>query len=333
MLKLEKLFIINLGDKVKKVTILGGGVLGSQIAFQTGYMGFDVTIYLRSKESINRCKKKLLEVKNSYMAAINVMKKEKNINSWALGISDFDKFNASKCLKKVNDVIDNINLEVDLEKALKDADLVIESMSEDFDAKKNVYESIKNKLKDETIIVTNSSTMLPSKLAKYTGRSDKFLALHFANSIWKNNIVEVMRHDKTSDSAFNEVMDFAKNIRMIPLPLNKEKSGYLLNSMLIPLLFSALDLLVNEISDVKSIDTAWKRGTGSPKDPFEILDTVGLKTAYDIVLMYVKIPKFLAPYNFRGMEKLLKKYIDEGKLGKSSKEGFYKYIYKTPEEF
>lgn len=333
MLKLEKSFIINLGDKVKKVTILGGGVLGSQIAFQTGYMGFDVTIYLRSKESINRCKKKLLEVKNSYMAAINVMKKEKNINSWALGISDFDKFNASKCLKKVNDVIDNINLEVDLEKALKDADLVIESMSEDFDAKKNVYESIKNKLKDETIIVTNSSTMLPSKLAKYTGRSDKFLALHFANSIWKNNIVEVMRHDKTSDSAFNEVMDFAKKIRMIPLPLNKEKSGYLLNSMLIPLLFSALDLLVNEISDVKSIDTAWKRGTGSPKGPFEILDTVGLKTAYDIVLMYVKIPKFLAPYNFRGMEKLLKKYIDEGKLGKSSKEGFYKYIYKTPEEF
>ena len=235
--------------------------------------------------------------------------------------------------KKVNDVIDNINLEVDLEKALKDADLVIESMSEDFDAKKNVYESIKNKLKDETIIVTNSSTMLPSKLAKYTGRSDKFLALHFANSICKNNIVEVMRHNKTSDSAFNEVMDFAKNIRMIPLPLNKEKSGYLLNSMLIPLLFSALDLLVNEISDVKSIDTAWKRGTGSPKGPFEILDTVGLKTAYDIVLMYVKIPKFLAPYNFRGMEKLLKKYIDEGKLGKSSKEGFYKYIYKTPEEF
>lgn len=60
-----------------------------------------------------------------------------------------------------------------------------------------------------------------------------------------------MRHDKTSDAAFNEVIDFAKSIRMIPLPLNKEKSGYLLNSMLIPLLFSSLDLLVNGISDVK----------------------------------------------------------------------------------
>lgn len=310
---------------MKNITILGGGVLGSQIAFQTSYSGYNVTIYLRSKESIKRCKKKLEEVKNSYIEAINIMKKNKDINNWSLGIEDFDNFNASKCLKKVNMVLDEIKLELNLDRALKDTDLVIESMSEDFNAKKEIYESIKDKLDDKTIIVTNSSTMLPSKLAKYTGRSDKFLALHFANSIWKNNIVEVMRHDKTSEYAFNEVIDFAKSIRMIPLPLNKEKSGYLLNSMLIPLLFSGLDLLVNGISDVKSIDTAWKRGTGSPKGPFEILDTVGLKTAYNIVLMYVKIPKFLAPYNFKGMESLLKKYIEEGKLGKSSGEGFYKY--------
>lgn len=310
---------------MKNITILGGGVLGSQIAFQTSYSGYNVTIYLRSKESIKRCKKKLEEVKNSYIEAINIMKKNKDINNWSLGIEDFDNFNASKCLKKVNMVLDEIKLELNLDKTLKDTDLVIESMSEDFNAKKEIYESIKDKLDDKTIIVTNSSTMLPSKLAKYTGRSDKFLALHFANSIWKNNIVEVMRHDKTSEYAFNEVIDFAKSIRMIPLPLNKEKSGYLLNSMLIPLLFSGLDLLVNGISDVKSIDTAWKRGTGSPKGPFEILDTVGLKTAYNIVLMYVKIPKFLAPYNFKGMESLLKKYIEEGKLGKSSGEGFYKY--------
>ena len=310
---------------MKNITILGGGVLGSQIAFQTSYSGYNVTIYLRSKESIKRCKKKLEEVKNSYIEAINMMKKNKDINNWSLGIADFDNFNASKCLKKANMVLDEIKLELNLDKALKDTDLVIESMSEDFNAKKEIYESIKDKLDDKTIIVTNSSTMLPSKLAKYTGRSDKFLALHFANSIWKNNIVEVMRHDKTSEYAFNEVIDFAKSIRMIPLPLNKEKSGYLLNSMLIPLLFSSLDLLVNGISDVKSIDTAWKRGTGSPKGPFEILDTVGLKTAYNIVLMYVKIPKFLAPYNFKGMESLLKKYIEEGKLGKSSGEGFYKY--------
>ena len=112
---------------------------------------------------------------------------------------------------------------------------------------------------------------------------------------------------------------------MVALPVRKEKAGYLLNSILIPFLFASLDLLVNGVSDPESIDKAWKLGTGAPEGPFEILDTVGLKTAYNIVLMYTKIPSFLAPYNFKGMEKLLKKYIDEGKLGKSSGEGFYSY--------
>ena len=120
-------------------------------------------------------------------------------------------------------------------------------------------------------------------------------------------------------------MDFAKEIRMIPLPVRKEKSGYLLNSMLVPLLFSGMDLYVNGISDPESIDKAWTFGTGAPKGPFQILDTVGLTTAYNIVSMYLKVPSFLAPYNFKGMAKMLKKYIDEGKLGMSSGEGFYKY--------
>ena len=152
-----------------------------------------------------------------------------------------------------------------------------------------------------------------------------FLALHFANSIWKHNTAEVMVHKDTEDKFFEEIINFAKNIRMVALPVRKEKAGYLLNSILIPFLFASLDLLVNGVSDPESIDKAWKLGTGAPEGPFEILDTVGLKTAYNIVLMYTKIPSFLAPYNFKGMEKILKKYIDEGKLGKSSGEGFYSY--------
>ena len=227
--------------------------------------------------------------------------------------------------KKVEDAYKNIKLELDINKALKGTDLVIEAMKEDFKAKKDLYLEIAPILDEKTIVVTNSSTMLPSKLAKYTGRPEKFLSLHFANSIWKNNTAEVMMHSKTDEKYFKEVIKFAENINMIALPLRKEKSGYLLNSMLIPLLFSGLDLLVNGISDVESIDKAWTLGTGAPKGPFQILDTVGLKTAHEIVLMYVKIPSFLAPYNFKGMEKLLKKYIDDGKLGMSSGEGFYKY--------
>ena len=312
---------------MKNITIIGGGVLGSQIAFQVAYTGFNVTMWLRSEGSIERTKAKLELVKNSYIDAINLMAmpEGKSFNNWCRGIADVDNFNKDELINKVMGLSDKIKFELDMKKALEDADLVIESMAEDFEAKKDLYLKMSSLLPEKTIVVTNSSTMLPSKLAKYTGRPDKFLALHFANSIWKNNTAEVMMHPKTEEKYFNEVMEFAKSIRMIVLPLKKEKSGYLLNSMLIPLLFSGMDLYVNGVSDFESIDKAWLLGTGAPKGPFQILDTVGLETAYNIVEMYLKIPSFLAPYNFKGMAKVLKEYIDAGKLGKVSGEGFYKY--------
>lgn len=312
---------------MKNIVIMGGGVLGSQIAFQTAFCDYNVTVWLRSEGSIERTKAKLELVKNSYMDAINLMAmpEGKSFNNWCRGIADADNFNKDELINKVMGLSDKIKLELDMKKALEDADLVIESMAEDFEAKKDLYLKMAPLLPEKTIVVTNSSTMLPSKLAKYTGRPDKFLALHFANSIWKNNTAEVMMHPKTEEKYFNEVMDFAKSIRMIALPLKKEKSGYLLNSMLIPLLFSGMDLYVNGVSDFESIDKAWLLGTGAPKGPFQILDTVGLETAYNIVEMYLKVPSFLAPYNFKGMAKVLKEYIDAGKLGKASGEGFYKY--------
>ena len=312
---------------MKNIVIMGGGVLGSQIAFQTAFCDYNVTVWLRSEGSIERTKAKLELVKNSYMDAINLMAmpEGKSFNNWCRGIADADNFNKDELINKVMGLSDKIKLELDMKKALEDADLVIESMAEDFEAKKDLYLKMAPLLPEKTIVVTNSSTMLPSKLAKYTGRPDKFLALHFANSIWKNNTAEVMMHPKTEEKYFNEVMEFAKSIRMIALPLKKEKSGYLLNSMLIPLLFSGMDLYVNGVSDFESIDKAWLLGTGAPKGPFQILDTVGLETAYNIVEMYLKIPSFLAPYNFKGMAKVLKEYIDAGKLGKASGEGFYKY--------
>ena len=313
--------------KIKNVVVAGGGVLGSQIAFQAAYAGFDVTIWLRSEGSIKRCQPKLDHLKEVYTETINKMatKEGQTKEIWARGISEFDSFNKDECLNRVNNAYSNIKLELDLKKAVSDADLVIESMAENQDEKIAFYKKMAPLLPEKTLVVTNSSTLLPSKFAKFTGRPEKFLSFHFANSIWKNNMTEVMAQKYTKKENFDLICKFAKEMRMIPLPVLKEKSGYLLNSMLVPLLFSAMDLYVNGISDPESIDKAWLLGTGAPKGPFQILDTVGLKTAHDIVMMYVKIPSFLAPYNFKGIEKMLKKYIDEGKLGISTGEGFYKY--------
>ena len=305
-----------------KILVAGAGVLGSQIAFQTAYSGFNVTILAQESEIETSLKPKLEKLKQNYLESIEEMKQGK---SWALGIASADDFNEEECIKKVENAINNITIETDKEKAFKDADLVIESIVEDFNIKLDFYKSIQSLLSSNTVVVTNSSTLLPSKLSKAFNDKSKFLALHFANSIWKNNIAEVMRQDKTSDESFNYVLEFAKKINMISLPIHKEKSGYLLNSMLVPLLFSALDLLANGISDVESIDKTWKIGTGAPRGPFEIIDVIGLTTAYNVVKMYLKVPSFLAPYNFKQMAKVLEKYIEEGKLGRSTKEGFYKY--------
>lgn len=311
----------------KNIVVAGGGVLGSQIAFQTAYCGFNVTIWLRSEGSITRTQPKLDHLKSVYTETINKMATDegKNADVWARGIAEFDTFDKEKCLEKVEKAYKSIKLELDMQKAVADADLIIESMAENSDQKIEFYNKLAPLIPEKTVIVTNSSTLLPSKFAKYTGRAEKYLSLHFANSIWKNNTAEIMAQPKTDKEYFDQIMEFAKEIRMIPLPVLKEKSGYLLNSMLVPLLFSAMDLFVNGISDPDSIDKAWTLGTGAPKGPFKILDTVGLTTAYNIVQMYVKVPSFLAPYNFKGMSKMLKKYIDEGKLGMSSGEGFYKY--------
>lgn len=313
------------------VVVAGGGVLGSQIAFQSAYCGADVTIWLRSEGSIGRTQPKLDALKETYIAAIEDMAAGKGV--WCAGIADEETFDKEACLAKVEHAYSSLKLELNMEKAVADADLVIESMAENEKDKIAFYEKLAPFLPEKTVLVTNSSTLLPSMFAKYTGRPEKYLSLHFANSIWKNNTAEVMSQAQTEERYFNEILQFANDIRMIGLPVRKEKSGYLLNSMLVPFLLSGLDLYAAGISDPESIDLAWTRGTGAPKGPFQIFDTVGLNTAYNIVHQYQSVPglfspllkKMMMPYNFKKMEAILKQYIDEGKLGVASGEGFYKY--------
>ena len=314
----------------KKIVIIGGGVLGSQIAYQCAYNGFDTTILIRKEDKKPKIKKSLEKLKNTYIETLTEMTPKHN---WARGLGDPKNFNREKAIEQATNAYENIKIETDQKKSLEDADLVIESITENIEIKRNLYEQISNILPEKTVIVTNSSTLLPSKMAEHTKRPNKFLSMHFANSIWKNNIVEVMGHDKTEKKYFDEIIEFANAIRMIPLPVEKEKSGYLLNSMLVPFLLSAFDLYANGISDPESIDAAWTLGTGAPKGPFQIMDTVGLETVKNIVEQYQKVPtlinpllkKMMLPYNYRGMLNIVNKYIDEGKLGKSSGEGFYKY--------
>lgn len=316
--------------KYKKICVAGGGVLGSQLAFQMAYTGYDVTVWLCDEMYVIETKDRLKVLKDTYNDAIKEMKKG---GLWCFGISSKEDFDEKECLAKVKEAYNGIKLETDLAKCLDGCDLLVESIPELKEVKMEFFHKVSDLIDDKTVVVTNSSTMLPSTFAKETGVPERFLALHFANTIWKNNTAEVMSHEETDPKHFKDVIKFAESINMIPLPIVKEKSGYLLNSMLVPFLLSGLDLLANGISDVESIDNAWTMGTGAPKGPFRIIDTVGLKTALNIVDQYQKVPnlfdpllrKMMMPYNFDGMKAILEKYIKAGKLGTQVGEGFYKY--------
>lgn len=309
---------------IKNVAVAGGGVLGSQIAFQSAFKGFNATIWLRSEGSIERTKPKLERLRGIYKSTLEAMKT--NPQAYCRGLADSPDTPAEeidKLIAQVDVAFDSITLTTNLEEAFQNADMVIEAIAEIIDEKEAFYTSIKDILPEQTVLCTNSSTLLPSAMKDFTGRPDRFLALHFANNIWMNNTAEVMGTADTSQESFQTVVDFSKAIGMIPLELMKEQPGYLLNSMLVPFLNSAQALLANGIADVETIDKAWTLGTGAPLGPFRILDIVGLTTAYNIV---ASSPAAQDPDSVAArIAATLKQYIDEGKTGINAGEGFYKY--------
>ena len=319
---------------IKNVVVAGGGVLGSQIAYQAAYKGFNVTVWLRSEGSVERAKPKFEQLRQTYLATLEAMKSDSA--AYCRGLADTPELSVGEIeqlKQRAQQAFESIVFTTSYEDAAKDADLVIEAIAEDPKQKDAFYAELAKYLPESTILVTNSSTLLPSQIAASTGRPEKFLALHFANRIWRNNTAEVMGTSDTSPAHFDEMVAFAEQINMIPLPVRKEKSGYLLNSMLVPFLLSGMDLWASGVSDPQSIDIAWTHGTGAPKGPFQIIDTVGLNTAYNIVMQYQKVPgllnpllkKMMLPYNYKQIASMLEAMIDRGELGESTGKGFYTY--------
>lgn len=312
-----------------KIVLAGGGVLGAQIAFQTAFSGKDVTIWMRSEGSIGRTKPRIETLYHTYLKEVENLDKLKGTESknYPRGFVDNTKDLTDEDINRLKEQVERayktIQYELDMEKAAKDAYIIIEAVAENVEQKKDFYKKLSDVAEDDTVILSNSSTFLPSYFMDNIKKPERFLNLHFANNIWRFNTGEIMKHDKTSDEAFNRTVEFTKEIRMEPLIINKEQPGYLLNSLLIPLLDSAMKLWANDVASYEDIDKAWTYGTGAPAGPFRILDDVGLRTAYNINM---NNPKSKDPDSMEAkLVEKLKKLIDEGKLGKESGEGFYKY--------
>jgi len=282
---------------IEKVTVLGTGVLGSQIAFQAAYFGFDVVAYDISDDVLETAKRRFAGLAKAYRA---------------------DKTMAASD-EQTDAALAHLTLTANLAEAVADADLVIEAVPEILEVKQDTYTKLSELAPAKTIFATNSSTLLPSDMKDFTGRPDKFLALHYANQVWHYNTAEIMGTTDTDPAVFAAVVEFAIGSGLIPIELKKEKAGYVLNSLLVPLLTAAAGLLQGGYADVDTIDKTWRIATGTLSGPFQIYDLIGLNTAYNVALAS-KDPRMQSWAVF-----LKENYIDQGKLGVATGEGFYKY--------
>lgn len=285
--------------KIKNVTVAGSGVLGYQIAFQTAFHGFKVTVYDINEEVIAKAKAKFDPLSERYKADLGATEEQ------------------------IAQTKANLSYSSDLKAATATADLVIEAVPESLKIKVSFYHQLAEVAPAHTIFATNSSTLLPSQFAEATQRPKQFVALHFANEIWTHNTAEIMGHAQTDPQVFDDIVAFAKAIGMITLPLHKEQPGYILNSLLVPLLDAATNLLVNEVADAHTIDKTWMAATGAPTGPFGILDIVGITTAYNINKMAADATQ--DPLKIKTVEYLKREFIDKNKLGVGTGEGFYTY--------
>lgn len=285
--------------EIKNVTIAGGGTLGSQIAWQTAFSGFNVILYDAFDKGLEASK----QFHKSYADVF--------LNT--LGASQED----------IDATFKRLSYTTDLEAAVKDADLISESIPEVVAIKTDFYQKLGKAAPAKTIFTSNSSTTLPSDYADVTGRPQKFLALHFANGIWTNNVGEVMGHSGTDPNIFDRVVEFAAEIGMVPIPLNKEQNGYVLNSLMLPFLKAGLDLLINGVTDVHSIDKTWMISFKAHLGPFGVMDAIGLGTMYHIESLWAE--KLNDAAGKKRAQFLKENYLDKGILGKKTGKGFYEY--------
>ncbi len=286
-------------SKINNVTVFGTGVLGSQIMMQAAYHGKKVIGYDIEQELLDELPQRWEWIRSGYR-------------------QDFGDDAEGYDPERFEQAIANISTTTQVTEALADCDLVIEAVPENIEIKKTVWSQIGEIAPEQTIFCTNTSSLRPSDFAQATGRKNRFLALHFANRVWKFNTGEVMPTEFTDDDAFNTVLEFASEIGLVPIPVRKETPGYLLNSLLIPFLDAGAKLYVNGVSNPQEIDRTWRTATGAPNGPFEIYDIVGFNVAYNI-------SKNSDDPDLRAFAEVLKTGIDAGRAGIANGAGFYTY--------
>jgi len=280
---------------IKRVGIVGSGIMGSGIAETAAASGFEVVLRSRSQNS----------------ADATVAGMEKSLNK------QVDK--GKKTADERDAILARVTATSDLG-ALKGVDLVIESVIEDLAVKKVLFTELDRICGDDTILATNTSTLPVVDLAMETGRPDKVCGVHFFNPAPVMSLVELVRPLTASDETIAAVRHFAEACGKSPVEV-KDQAGFIVNALLFPYLNNAVRLYEQGVASVADIDTAMKGGCGFPMGPFALLDLVGLDTS--LAILDALYDEFRDP-NYAAMP-LLRRMVAAELLGRKSGQGFHNY--------
>jgi 3-hydroxybutyryl-CoA dehydrogenase len=283
--------------QIKKVGVLGCGLMGSGIAQVSAQAGYDVVVLEADLRALER----------GFAGIDASLGKFVERGPEKGGISAEQKQQIQSRLRGTQE-----------KKDLTDCDLVIEAIIENIDEKKKTYSALDAIVKKEAIFASNTSSISVTELMSATKRPERFIGLHFFNPVPLMKLVEVVRTIATSDAVMDTAVEFGKSLGKVPVRTS-DKTGFIVNRLLVPYLLDAIRAYEEGLGSIPDIDNAMKLGCGYPMGPFTLLDFVGLDTTYYIThVMFeeFKERRFAAP-------SLLKRLVLAGWYGKKTGKGFY----------
>ncbi|NYE58445.1 3-hydroxyacyl-CoA dehydrogenase family protein [Carboxydothermus ferrireducens] len=283
--------------EVKKICVVGAGNMGHQISLAAALAGYQVTCTDINEEILNKAKK-FVETYLPERVAKGKLTEEA----------------AAKAKE-------NLTFTLSLEEACKDVDFVIEAVIEKLDVKRELFKKLDELTPPHAILATNSSYIVSSKIADVTKRPEKVLNMHFFNPALVMKLVEVVKGPHVADETAEVTMEVARKMGKVPVLLQKEIYGFLVNRILAAIKAEAFYLYEIGIADYKDIDTAVELGLGHPMGPFRLMDLTGIDLTY-----YVEMERYRESRDpaMKPSPTVVEKFV-KGEWGRKVGKGFYDY--------